>query len=256
MTGSGQERSPATVGRQLRRVAGGLRRRAKRVGQGRWAPAHRIPQLPGQRRGAPQDGFALTFDDGPDPEVTPAILDVLADEDATAAFFMCGLNAQRHPEIVRAVAGAGHLIGGHTWDHRPLREMTEDDWALQIERTHSLLEELSGQRISYVRPPRGLMDRRCHRRLRAAGLTPVNASAVGRDWKETDPAAIAGWVGARLDAGGIVLLHDACGVLLPPGGRLSPGTHADRWPTVAATSRILAEARSAGLRPVPLPVPR
>lgn len=60
---------------------------------------------------------ALTFDDGPDPVVTPALLEILAAHNAKATFFMTGENAVKHPELVEAVRGGGHAIGNHSWDH-------------------------------------------------------------------------------------------------------------------------------------------
>lgn len=241
---------------RLRRALGVVRRHAAASAHGRTSPARRVEQLPGQVRRQPPPVVALTFDDGPDPRITPALLDVLDAEGVLAAFFMCGRNAERHPRVVRAVAEAGHLVGGHTWDHRPLRRLTDADWHQQIERTHDLLEQLSGIPVRYVRAPYGILDAAARRRLRAAGLTAVDGSAGGRDWIETDPEVIAGHIARRLQPGAIVVLHDACGDLLRPGGRLPPGVHADRWPTVAAVPRVIAAARAAALEPTTLPALR
>lgn len=246
----------ATPTARLRRSAGRLRGAARRTAEGRVTAARHVTALPGGRRPARDDVYVLSFDDGPHPEVTPALLEVLAAERAPAVFFMCGENARRHPDVVRAVAAAGHEVAGHTWDHQPLRGRTRTQLEQQIEHTHELLADLSGRRVRYFRPPYGILDVRSRRHLRRVGVTVLGGSALGLDWIERDPVAISDRVVERLAPGGVVLLHDACGDLLVPDGELAVGTHADRRPTVAALPRIMAGARAVGLRPVPLPEPR
>lgn len=224
----------------------------RRVEAPRWwraVPAFRLKDL------APVDpgGVALTFDDGPDPAVTPRVLEVLQRRGARATFFVCGAAADRHPDLVRAAAAAGHTIGAHTWDHRPLPHQTPADLAGQLDRTHALLADLAGAPVRHFRPPHGFTTRAARARLRRAGIAEVLWSALGWDWAERDPRVIAGRVAADLAPGGIVLLHDGCGDLLPPGATLPPGTDPDRSPTVAALDLLLDTLDARGLPAVPLP---
>jgi len=195
---------------------------------------------------------ALTFDDGPDPVTTPAVLDVLARRGARATFFVCGANAQRHPDLVRAIAAAGHAVAGHTWDHRPLPHLRAGQLAAQLDATHALVGELTGAPVRHFRPPHGSTTRAARARLQAAGVAEVLWSALGWDWSERDPRRIAAHVAAHLEPGAIVLLHDACGDLLTP-TPLPAGLDPDRTPTVAATELILDLLQDRGLTPVTLP---
>jgi peptidoglycan-N-acetylglucosamine deacetylase len=196
---------------------------------------------------------ALTFDDGPDPTFTPEVLRVLSDLDVRATFFMCGLAAEREPSLVRAVAEAGHTIGGHTWHHRDIRGLPPEAWEAEVDRTHRLLQELAGREIHYFRPPWCEYDRAALVRLRARQLTPVLFSASGGDWTTTDPAIIASNVLGSLQPGAIVLLHDGCGDLLDPEAPPSGHLQRDRSGTVAALPSIVEGVRAAGLRCTALP---
>ena len=227
-----------------------MRRRVEAPGWWRAVPAFRLKDL-----GAPGPAVALTFDDGPDPVVTPRLLDLLARRRARATFFVCGVAAQRHPDLVHATAAAGHTVGGHTWDHRALPHADPATLGRQLDATHGLLGELIGAPVRHFRPPHGFTTRRARTRLRRAGVAEVLWSALGHDWYERDPARIAARVAADLAPGAIVLLHDACGDLLPPGATLPPGVTPDRTPTVAAVDLLLDVIRERGLTPVALPAP-
>jgi peptidoglycan-N-acetylglucosamine deacetylase len=216
-------------------------------------PPRRLKDLRPRGTGGDDDAVALTFDDGPDPEVTPSILATLSDRGVKATFFMCGLSAERNPDVVRAVASEGHVIGGHTWHHLDVRTFTEQDWRFEIDQTHDLLESLSRRGIRYFRPPYLAIDRTAFPRLHHRGLLPVSASASGADWRTDDPLDIERKVARELHPGAIVLLHDACGDLLPPGAHLPAGVVESRAATAAALPMILDAVRDAGLRCVTLP---
>jgi peptidoglycan/xylan/chitin deacetylase (PgdA/CDA1 family) len=238
-----------TAARQMARKA---KDRLLRLPGTRAFPPRRLKDL--RPRGFTRnDAIALTFDDGPDPEVTPNILSALADGGAKATFFMCGLAAERHPDIVRAVAAEGHVIGGHTWHHVEVRNYSDDDWRTEIDRTHDLLASLTGRRVRYFRPPYMSIDRPAFPELRRRGLLPVFASASGADWLTEDARAIANKVSQELHRGAIVLLHDAYGDLLRPGSQPREGVTASRAATAAATPMILDAVRDVRLRCVALP---
>ena len=246
------------VGLKIGDAMGQLRAVARGLGLGRlrdgvrasawWAavPARRLKDLDAGRT-VPAKSVALTFDDGPDPVVTPRLLELLEKHSAPATFFMCGLAAQRHSDIVRSVAAAGHTIGGHSWDHRLLRGLSPAEWRRQIDDTHSLLEDLAGARVRWFRPPRGNSDRRTRETLRRRGVATVYWSAAGRDWSLRDPESIARAVLDDMDPGAIVLLHDAIADYLSADGQPT-----SQEPTLHAAELILRAARDQGLRPVQL----
>ncbi len=101
---------------------------------------------------------ALTFDDGPDPEYTPRVLDLLAREDVPATFFLVGERAARAPDVVRAMAAAGHEIGNHTWSHSNLWLCGPRRTDSEIRRAHDLLADLGGRPPRHFRPPWGAVN--------------------------------------------------------------------------------------------------
>jgi peptidoglycan-N-acetylglucosamine deacetylase len=234
------------------RYAEAVRWHAQGLPWWRSSPPRRLKDLRSGRRRR-DEAVALTFDDGPDPTFTPQVLRVLSDLDVHATFFMCGLAAERDPALVRAVAEAGHTIGGHTWHHRDVRGLSSAAWEYEVDRTHRLLEQLSGREIRYFRPPWCEYDRAALDRLRARQLTPVLFSSSGGDWTTTDPASITTNVLRSLQPGAIVLLHDGCGDLLDPRSQPSADLQRDRSGTIEALPGIVAGVRAAGLDCTALP---
>jgi peptidoglycan-N-acetylglucosamine deacetylase len=215
-------------------------------------PPRRLKDLPTGFRGRTRS-IALTFDDGPDPEVTPQVLDVLAEHGITATFFVCGLAVDRHPDLLRAIAAAGHTVGGHTWHHVDVRGLSDAAWHDEVARTHDRVETLIGRPVRYFRPPWGHLDRVALDRLAARGVTPMLYSVIARDWDVDDPDLVVASVVRDLQPGAIVLMHDACGDLLNPSIEVPAGVVTHRSATVAALPRILERARSDGYGFVALP---
>jgi peptidoglycan/xylan/chitin deacetylase (PgdA/CDA1 family) len=153
---------------------------------------------------------ALTFDDGPDPEVTPAVLDALATDGARATFFVLVDRAVAHPELVRRVAAEGHEIALHGADHRRLTTLDPGQVRSGIDRARRDLESLVGPGVGirWFRPPFGSQNLRSYAAARRAGMVPVMWTAEGEDWVDQPVAAVADRVVERLRPGGIVLLHD------------------------------------------------
>jgi peptidoglycan/xylan/chitin deacetylase (PgdA/CDA1 family) len=166
---------------------------------------------------------ALTFDDGPS-RWTPQILDILKRERVKATFFVIGGNGQAHPDLVRRAAAEGHLIGNHTWTHTPPTGGTA--WSAaklgaELDRTTSLLQGLSGQRICWFRPPAGVLAG-AGAPAAQRGLNVVTWSVDSQDWLVEDHAssdpggALARQIVARATSGAsqdhpVVLLHDGGG---------------------------------------------
>ncbi len=162
---------------------------------------------------------ALTFDDGPDPEVTPPLLDLLEQAGVHATFFCVGHKVAKHPEIVRRVAAEGHLLGNHSHRHSRMtnlfsvRRLSED-----VGRAQEELHRQTGRRPLYFRPPMGLTNPRVFAVTRRLGLRAVGWTARGMDTVARDPETVVRRILRGIGPGAIVLLHDggvAGRVLLP-----------------------------------------
>jgi peptidoglycan-N-acetylglucosamine deacetylase len=155
-------------------------------------------------------GVLLTFDDGPHPEGTPAVLDELDRLGASAVFFVSGEQVERYPELVREIAAAGHDLGLHGFRHQARRQWSR---GLLVDDTRRALDAVSaalGIEPSLYRPPRGVFSRAGLRLLRDLGLRPLLWSKWGRDWERGATAeTIAARATAGLKGGDVVLLHDA-----------------------------------------------
>lgn len=174
--------------------------------------------------------LALTFDDGPDPESTPQVLEALARHGMRATFFLVGERARRHPDLVARIAAAGHEIGNHSWDHPSLPTLPDAALAEQIDRTRAVLAP-HGQKL--LRPPYGDQSLRSHLAARRRGYRVVIWSIVGRDWLDSPAEEIADRIIAEAAPGGIVLLHDTL-------YSFAEDRHRDRRPTIGALA-LLAE---------------
>lgn len=149
--------------------------------------------------------IALTFDDGPHPEDTPPLLDLLERYGARGTFFMVGKSARRWPELVRRVAEGGHAIGNHTWDHLSMPSLTGRFRRRQLAWTQ---EVLGPQGAKLFRPPYG--EQSLGSRLDAvrAGLDVVCWDVIAEDWRDDPAEAMLTRIYRRLRRGSIVLFHD------------------------------------------------
>ncbi len=181
-------------------------------------------------RGRP-GGIALTFDDGPDPEGTPAVLAELARLGWSATFFLLGSQVQRRPDLVRRVVDGGHEVAVHGHDHRNHLARTPGAVRADLARAQDLVARASGLAPRHVRPPYGVLSGGTVVAAAALDLRPVLWTSWGRDWVETDPRQVASTVLRDLREGGCVLLHDS-DVTSRPGS----------WRTTVASLPLLAEA--------------
>ncbi len=178
--------------------------------------------------------MALTFDDGPNDPHTMHLLDVLARHNAKATFFLIGKYVRQRPDIVRAIAAAGHEIGNHTDSHPNLILVSAARLRQELADCNKALEDALGKKVTLFRPPFGGRRPNVLRTARGMGLSPVMWSVTGYDWSAKSAAEIMKKVNRQVEArhkpqGEIVLLHD--------GGHLAFGT--DRGYTVEATRRLL-----------------
>jgi peptidoglycan-N-acetylglucosamine deacetylase len=195
-------------------------------------------RFPGRERlDPPGRRVALTFDDGPDPDATPAVLDALERAGAGASFFMVGEQASEHRSLAREVVDRGHQVALHCFRHVEHGELRADEAREDLARALSALEEATGQRPRLCRPPYGRFTEASYAAAGEAGLEPVYWSAWGGDWEAIPAERIADLVVRDLGAGLIVLLHDSARYAYRPSAR----------PTAGAVPAIAEAAMAAGL---------
>jgi peptidoglycan-N-acetylglucosamine deacetylase len=160
-----------------------------------------LPDLP---------GAVLTFDDGPHPEGTPAVLEILARAGACATFFLVGEQVARRPALAAEIVAAGHAVGVHGFRHRLQLRMSSSQLAADIEHAAAAITDATGVEARWHRPPYGVYSPAGLRVAREAGLTPLLWSRWGKDWRKfTTPARIAARATREVSAGDVILLHDA-----------------------------------------------
>jgi peptidoglycan/xylan/chitin deacetylase (PgdA/CDA1 family) len=206
------------------------------------APAPLLPAL-APRLGIPctlpaARGVAITFDDGPHPEGTPAVLEALAAAGATATFYLVGEQVERWPGLAARIAAEGHEIALHGQIHRLLLRRPVRTLRADLSRALDVIGEASGRVPTSYRPPYGVFSAGALALVRELGLAPLLWSRWGRDWgaRET-PELIARRASRNLGAGDVVLLHDA-------DHYSAPGS----WSrTAAALPSVLARVATSGL---------
>lgn len=181
---------------------------------------------------------ALTFDDGPDPEWTPKILDILKRYHVHATFFVLGVHAEEHPELIRRILREGHEIGSHTYSHPNLAEASPDKVTLELNATQRLLEWINHRSIIFFRPPynadsmpASLADVRPIAQASDMGYIIAGESVDPQDWARPGADEIVQRIRDQRANGDVILLHDAGG---------------DRSQTVAALPRILDYLQARG----------
>ena len=166
------------------------------------------PTLVRGRSDKPQ--VSLTFDDGPDPEITPRLLDMLAEHEARATFFVIGRQLEKSLAIGKRMLDEGHELGNHSWQHSRLQNFySTAGHGVQIDRCSQLIKSLTGdEHDPLYRPPVGLKSPAMARAAHKRKLTAVAWSIHSRDTIIRDAKAIARNVLSRIRPGDIVLLHD------------------------------------------------
>jgi len=205
------------------------------------------PNLVRLPEGARRRGeVALTFDDGPDPEVTPRVLDVLDAHGATASFFLIGRRAARHAPLVRDLVRRGHSAENHTHRHRyafaalPFGAIRREVAAAQ----DAIAGAAGGEAPRFFRPPAGIRSPLLDPALAGAGLLHVSWTRRGFDTVRRDPAALLRRLGSGLAAGDILLLHD---------GNAARTRGAGTPVALEALPTLLRRIAAAGFRAVSLP---
>nr|WP_027482070.1 polysaccharide deacetylase family protein [Deinococcus pimensis] len=182
--------------------------------------------------------LALTFDDGPDPDTTPAVLDALREAGVRATFFMVGERVLAHPDLARRVADEGHEVATHGQGHR--HAWSRAPWTVvpDLRRSREAVERATGRAVRFFRPPHGAYTLATVLGLRGTGLTGAHWTVEAHDWHpDFTPDAVTRRVLEHAAPGAVVVMHDA-----GPGGRVAG----------AALPGLLAELRARGYRLLPL----
>jgi peptidoglycan-N-acetylglucosamine deacetylase len=186
-------------------------------------------------------GYALTFDDGPHAQGTPAALEILAGAGVQATFFLVGEQVRRNPALAREILAAGHRIGLHCDRHRNLLRLAPWQVREDLARALQTIEDVTGCSPVLYRPPYGVLNAAALRLARGHGWRTLLWSQWGRDWEaRATPESIATRVTDGIDEGSVLLLHDADDYSAPGSWRR----------TTAALPRVLETVAEHGLRPV------
>ena len=151
---------------------------------------------------------ALTFDDGPHPRYTHAILEVLREYGVTATFFVIGVNVENYPEAFEEIVESGCEIGNHTYTHKKVTSLGEAEIEAELDMTERAIIKHGGKKPTLFRPPEGAYDARVERITEARGYDIILWSIDTLDWAHTPPEKISSFVVSMLDRGDIILMHD------------------------------------------------
>lgn len=149
--------------------------------------------------------IALTFDDGPDSEYTPMLLDGLAERKVKATFFVIGKQAEQQPEIMQRLVKEGHLIGNHTYNHVDIRHMTESAAKEEILKANEVITKYTGEEPCFLRPPFGNGSSRLEKDIE---MIQVLWTIDTMDWACKNEAKICNTVYREIKENSIILMHD------------------------------------------------
>ncbi|MFJ2115127.1 MULTISPECIES: polysaccharide deacetylase family protein [unclassified Streptomyces] len=217
---------PRTPGHRLSPMTGGAQPEFRRAAPPvRDRPLLELPEL--------GHSMVLTFDDGPDPAYTPAILRTLREHDVRAVFFVCGEMADDHRDLLREIADDGHVIGNHSWSHPLMTKLTRSAIRAEMGRTSEVVERAVGAPPLWYRAPYGAWNRHSFEVGAELGMEPLAWTVDSLDWMTPGTGLIVRRVLDGAGPGVIILSHDAGG---------------DRSQSVAALRRYLPGLLDAGYR--------
>jgi len=152
---------------------------------------------------------AITFDDGPHPEFTPKVLELLKEHNVKASFFCIGENIEKHPELFQQIINEGHTIGNHTYSHsNSLGFMKTSNLILEMQQTNAIIKKISGLETKLFRPPFGVTNPRIKRAVHTVKLQSIAWSIRSLDTTSKTKEQILKAICNKLTKGDVVLLHD------------------------------------------------
>lgn len=151
----------------------------------------------------------LTFDDGPFPETTPRLLEMLAEHKVQATFFFTGSNVERYPELVKQTHRAGHQIGNHTYKHLPPLFIPKSLFEKEVDATSLLIKNATGEAPTVFRPPYGLIDPDKAVSLKERELKCVYWGPIAEDWNEVGVSEVVRRIVRQTKSGSLIVLHES-----------------------------------------------
>jgi len=194
----------------------------------------------GRKKPAPEtppactNTVAITYDDGPSPETTPRLLDILKSKNAKATFFTIGTNADAFPDLLRRERDEGHLVANHSYNHPQLNAIPEDRVGRELDETSRAIESALGTKPHWLRPPYGATNDRVAAIAGERGMALALWDVDTADWQNRNADITCRNAVDNAQAGSIILMHD-----------IHPST-------VDAAACIIDGLRAKGLRPVTL----
>jgi Predicted xylanase/chitin deacetylase len=153
---------------------------------------------------------ALTFDDAPDSLFAPVMLDIFARYNVKVTFFCLGNCVKQNPDMVKRIAGEGHIIGNHTYDHTDLSKLPPEQVREQVQKAADEIYRATGLRTALFRPPFGFLSDVSAQVIISMGYKIIMWNVDSYDWMGLTGPGIAGRVNANVTPGSIVLMHNAC----------------------------------------------
>jgi len=184
--------------------------------------------------------ISLTFDDGPHPQCTPEILEVLKSLEVKATFFMVGTNVRKHPVLSRKIAEEGHEIGAHSFWHRRMLFLSRGEVESEIDFAFEVIGDITGRRIKLFRPPFGIHGYLLPKILKEKGAKLILWDVNSKDWKIKDSRRISAKTVGKVKGGSILLFHD---------GNFSD-VNEDYSHTVSALRNVIPALKDRGFWPV------
>lgn len=149
---------------------------------------------------------AITFDDGPSEPCTEKLLDGLKERGVKASFFVIGMYAKEHPELIKRMKEEGHIIGNHTYHHVELTKLTEEEMKQELRMTNDVIRQITGETPVFARPPFGEWNKK---KDFPEELIPVLWNVDPLDWKTLNTASVVNDIMKEVEDGDIILLHDS-----------------------------------------------
>lgn len=156
----------------------------------------------------PKKYIALTFDDGPDPDTTPLLLDILKTKQVHATFFVIGKDAQQFSGIVQRIYNEWHMIGSHTWSHGDLRWLSSKNIVTEIQKTQKIIKKITWYVPIIIRPPYGAQNGRILQIFRTYHLASIQWSLDSNDRKLPTSGALVQEIMKKIQPWSIILMHD------------------------------------------------
>jgi peptidoglycan/xylan/chitin deacetylase (PgdA/CDA1 family) len=178
---------------------------------------------------------ALTFDDGPHPEFTPQMLDVLKEKNVKATFFLLGEEVEKYPDLVKRIQAEGHTIGNHSYQHENLKQLSDDKACAQVDRTNQLIYDITGAYPMYLRPPFGEWKNGLECKT---VMIEVFWNVDPKDWSIQNHAEIVKRVVTKVEENDIILMHDGYATSVSAAQEIIDNLRAERFEFVTVDDLI------------------